>query len=61
MKTIHTFCKRTFLGVPWIVANKFRLVLEFRWVSSGGKNTVQDLLLRRGLRLNYRCLWIVVI
>ena len=35
MKTIHTFWKRKFLGVWWVVANKFKLLLEFYWMSSG--------------------------
>ena len=50
-----------FLGVWWVVANKFRLFLEFCWVSSGGKNTVQNLLLQGGLWLNYCCSWVVAI
>ena len=37
MKTVPTFFKRKH-GVQHIVANKFRLLLEFRWVSSGSKN-----------------------
>ena len=38
--------------------NKFRLLLEFCWMSSGGKNIVRNSLLRGELWLNYRCLWV---
>ena len=41
------------------MANKFRLLLEFCWANSGGKNIVQNLLLRGALWLNYRCSWVV--
>ena len=48
------------LVVWWVVANKFRLLLDFSWVSSDGRNMVQNLLLRGGLWLNYCCSWEVV-
>ena len=61
VRTVPTFWKRKFLGVRWVVASKLRLLLEFCWVSSGGKNIVQNLLFWGWLCLNYRCSWIVVI
>ena len=61
METVHTFLKRRFLGVCKVVAYKFRLLLEFCWVSSGGQNVVQNLLLRGGLWLNYCCSWVVTV
>ena len=61
VKTVPTFWKRNFLGVRQVLARTFRLLLEFCWVSSGGKNIVQNLLLWGGLWLNYCYSWIVVI
>ena len=61
MKTVPTFSKRKFLGVRWVVANKFMLLLEFCWVSSYGEKIVQNLLLRGGFWLNYRYSWEVTI
>ena len=61
VKTIPTFWKRKFIGVQWLVANRFRVLLEFSWVSSGVKNIVLNLLLWEGLWLNYHCLWVVAI
>ena len=43
------------------MANKFRLRLEFCWVSSYGEKIVQNLLLRGGFWLNYRYSWEVTI
>ena len=53
-KLFLLFWKRKFLGVWRVVASKFRLPLEFCWVSSGGKNIVQKLLFWGGLLQNYR-------
>ena len=39
VKTVHTFSKKKLLSVRWVLANKFRLHLEFCWVSSGSKNS----------------------
>ena len=61
VKTIPTFWKRKFIGVQWLVANRFRVLLEFSWVSSGVKNIVLNLLLWEGLWQNYHCLWVVAI
>ena len=61
VKTVPTFRERKFIGVQWLVAIKFRVLLEFSWVSSGGKNIVLNLLLWGRLWLNYHCLWVVTI
>ena len=42
MKTVPTFWKRKLLSVWQIVVSKFRLLLKFCWVSSGGKNIVHN-------------------
>ena len=39
MKTVPTFRKKKSFDVRRVVTIKFRLLLEFYWVSSGGKNT----------------------
>lgn len=65
VKNVPTLWKRKLFGVWRVVASKFRLLLEFCWVSRGGKNKDQILLFWAGLWLNY-CVsglwrfWVVV-
>ena len=45
-KNCSYFLKKKFIGVLRVVATKFRLLLEFYWVSSGDKS-IEFVIVRR--------------